>query len=73
MFSFFRKKSDAGSPWETQRMPDVVPTVESPAAAPEQVGAHSPVSVSVPLRAPTLAPGSSPLVAPTPATVSAPV
>ena len=73
MFSFFRKKSDAGSPWETQRMPDVVPTIESPAAAPGQVGAHSPVSVSVPLRAPTLAPGSSPLVAPTPATVSAPV
>ena len=28
MFSFFRKKTESGSPWETQRMPDVVPTAE---------------------------------------------
>ena len=34
MFSFFRKKNDAGSPWETQRMPDVAPAAEPPAAVP---------------------------------------
>jgi fused signal recognition particle receptor len=62
MFSFFRKKTDSGSPWETQRMPDVTPTVDVPASAPV------PVSVSVPLHAPTPAP----VVAPTPAPVPAP-
>jgi len=40
MFSFFRKKSDAGSPWETQRMPDVVPTVDSPAPVDEPPAAQ---------------------------------
>ena len=62
MFSFFRKKTDSGSPWETQRMPDVVPTLE-PAAVP------APVSVSVPLHA--AAP--TPVVAPAPAPASPPV
>jgi fused signal recognition particle receptor len=34
MFSFFRKKNESGSPWETQRMPDVVPVAEPPAVEP---------------------------------------
>ena len=63
MFSFFRKKTDSGSPWETQRMPDVVPTVEPETAVP------APVSVSVPLHAPAPAP----VVAPAPVPASAPV
>jgi len=46
MFSFFRKKTESGSPWEAQRMPDVAPTAEPSA----------PVSASVPLRAPPAAP-----------------
>ena len=87
MFSFFRKKTDAGSPWETQRMPDVEPTGESPAAVPVPV--QAPVSVSVPAPvAPVPAPESptAPLdflkrvftgtpepVAPPPAPVAAPV
>ena len=51
MFSFFRKKNDAGSPWETQRMPDVVPAAESPApvVAPIPVVAPAPEPVSAPL------------------------
>ena len=59
MFSFFRKKPDAGSPWETQRMPDVAPAVEPPA----------PVSVSVdaPLRAPVPTPTFAPAPESTPA------
>ena len=65
MFSFFRKKNDAGSPWETQRMPDVTPAGESPVAVPE------PVSVSVALHAPAVAPVSAPAVARDPAPVSA--
>ena len=59
MFSFFRKKSDAGSPWETQRMPDVAPAVEPPLVAPVPV--QVPVSVSVP------APAAAPVAAPEPA------
>jgi fused signal recognition particle receptor len=72
MFSFFRKKTDSGSPWETQRMPDVAPPVEPAAAVP------SPVSVSVPLHAPmpapvaAPAPVSAPVPVPAPARVSAP-
>ena len=50
MFSFFRKKSESGSPWETQRMPDVAPAVDSPAAVP------APVSVSVELHPAVAAP-----------------
>ena len=72
MFSFFRKKSDSGSPWETQRMPDVVPLVESPAPAPAvaPVPAPAPVSAPAPLSAPAFAP--APVVAPPPAPVHAP-
>jgi fused signal recognition particle receptor len=62
MFSFFRKKSDAGSPWETQRMPEVAPTA-APSSAPD------PVSVSVPVHAP--APVSAPVVVVPPATAPA--
>ena len=75
MFSFFRKKNDSGSPWETQRMPDVVPVAESPVAAPVSAPASAPVatparpevqppvSVSVPAPAPVVAPepASAPL------------
>ena len=59
MFSFFRKKPDAGSPWETQRMPDVAPAVDAPPVAPASV--QPPVSVSVP------APVAAPVAAPEPA------
>ena len=59
MFSFFRKKPDAGSPWETQRMPDVTPAVDAPPVAP--VSAQPPVSVSVPV------PVAAPVAAPEPA------
>ncbi|MFL6696604.1 MAG: signal recognition particle-docking protein FtsY [Vitreoscilla sp.] len=71
MFSFFRKKTDSGSPWETQRMPDVIPAVESPAVAPAPVGVSTPVAapapqgVSTPAAAPVPAPRPAP--APTPA------
>ncbi len=87
MFSFFRKKPDAGSPWETQRMPDVALPVEPPAAVP--VPAQAPVSVSVaapvsmvPVAEPAPAPldflkrvftGTPEPVAPPPAPVAAPV
>jgi fused signal recognition particle receptor len=64
MFSFFRKKSDAGSPWETQRMPEVTPT-----AAPSSV--PDPVSVSVPVHAPTPAPVNAPVVVAPPASAPA--
>ena len=59
MFSFFRKKPDAGSPWETQRMPDVTPAVDAPPVAPASV--QPPVSFSVP------APVAAPVAAPEPA------
>ena len=81
MFSFFRKKSDSGSPWETQRMPDVVPVVEPPAAAPapEPAPAALPASAPEPPSAPldflkrvfTGAPVAPPPVAPPPAPVVA--
>jgi fused signal recognition particle receptor len=81
MFSFFRKKTDSGSPWETQRMPDVAPVVESPAVAPMPAPAAAParaevlppVSVSVPATAPApfVPPVSAPVPAPEP--VSAPL
>jgi len=74
MFSFFRKKNDSGSPWETQRMPDVVPAVESPAAAPVTVSVplapHPPVPVAAPVLAP--APARAPVVEPAPAPAPAP-
>jgi fused signal recognition particle receptor len=65
MFSFFRKKNESGSPWETQRMPDVVPPAE-PAAAP------APVSVVTPAPAHASAPAQAFVPAPAPAPVSAP-
>jgi fused signal recognition particle receptor len=68
MFSFFRKKTDSGSPWETQRMPDVMPAVEPPVAAP----VPAPVSVSVPLHTQALAPVAAPVSAPAPAPAVAP-
>ena len=75
MFSFFRKKNDSGSPWETQRMPDVVPAVESPAVAPVSAPAAAPVSAPAP--APVVAPVSVsvsvPAPAPEPASASAPL
>ena len=77
MFSFFRKKSDSGSPWETQRMPDVVPVVESPApvAAPAPIAAPpaiapAPASAIAPVTAPVIAPVRVPT--PTRAFASAP-
>jgi fused signal recognition particle receptor len=68
MFSFFRKKSDAGSPWETQRMPDVIPVDDAPAVAPAPV---VPASVAPPVRAEVPPPVSA--SAPAPAPVAAPV
>lgn len=83
MFSFFRKKNDSGSPWETQRMPDVVPLADSPAPAPAPTPTPipAPVSVSVPLHvnaplvapAPARAPVSSPAPEPAPEPASAPL
>ena len=69
MFSFFRKKNDAGSPWETQRMPDVMPAVEPTVVVP------APVSVSVPLapRAPAHVPAPAPATGRVPAPVAAPI
>ncbi len=76
MFSFFRKKTDAGSPWETQRMPDVVPTVEPPASAPAPVSAPAAEPAAAPLdflkRVFTGTPAAPEPVAPPPAPVVAP-
>jgi fused signal recognition particle receptor len=70
MFSFFRKKTDSGSPWETQRMPDTMPAVESPVVGP------APVSVSTPVAPPAprseAAPAVTPVAAPTPTPAAAP-
>jgi fused signal recognition particle receptor len=81
MFSFFRKKTDSGSPWETQRMPDVMPAVEAPAVAPAPVSVstlapvHAPAPASVQAPAPAIAPrpAPAPAVAPVVAPVAAPV
>ena len=75
MFSFFRKKNESGSPWETQRMPDVAPV------APPQVSVTTPAPAHVPAPAPApaagqplvVAPASVPREAPAPAQVAAPV
>ena len=74
MFSFFRKKNDAGSPWETQRMPDVVPVVESPAVVPTTTPAPTPARVDVPapVRAPAPVPVVAPVVVPVPAPAAEP-
>ena len=72
MFSFFRKKTDAGSPWETQRMPDVVPVAEPPSVAPAPVSVSTPAPASTPIAptafapAPVVAPVAAPVAAPTP-------
>jgi fused signal recognition particle receptor len=70
MFSFFRKKTDSGSPWETQRMPDTMPAAESPVVVP------APVSVSTPVAPPAprseAAPAVTPVAAPTPTPAAAP-
>ena len=50
MFSFFRKKTESGSPWETQRMPDVAPSAEP--SAPASVPLRAPPTASVPASAP---------------------
>ena len=72
MFSFFRKKTESGSPWETQRMPDVVPTAEPPAApAPVSVVTPAPAHASPP--APAFAPTPAPVSPTAPAPVHAPV
>jgi fused signal recognition particle receptor len=65
MFSFFRKKNESGSPWETQRMPDVVPTAEPPAA----VSVSTPAPLHAPAPAASTA-AAAPAIAPAP--VSAP-
>jgi len=70
MFSFFRKKNESGSPWETQRMPDVVPTAEPSPAAPAPVPARADAPAMSPAAAPLAPP---PVVAPSPAPVAAPV
>ena len=64
MFSFFRKKTESGSPWETQRMPDVVPVGDAPAPEPAPVAAPAQptVSVSVPLHVHPVAPPPAPVV-----------
>ncbi|MFL6678959.1 MAG: signal recognition particle-docking protein FtsY [Burkholderiaceae bacterium] len=62
MFSFFRKKNESVSPWETQRMPDVVPASEPPA----------PVSVTTPAPVPVPAAAASPMSTPAPVSVQAP-
>ena len=65
MFSFFRKKTESGSPWETQRMPDVAPAAEpSSASVPLHEPAVEPLPASAPAvpraRAPEPAPASEP-------------
>jgi fused signal recognition particle receptor len=69
MFSFFRKKTDSGSPWETQRMPDTMPAVESPVVAPAPVSVSTPVAPPAPRSeaAPAVAPVAAPTPTPTPA------
>jgi fused signal recognition particle receptor len=72
MFSFFRKKTDSGSPWETQRMPDTMPAVEPPPVAPAPVSVSSPAPVAAPTPRSEAAPAVTPVAAPTPAPAPAP-
>ena len=51
MFSFFRKKTESGSPWETQRMPDVVPVAPPPVSVTTPAPAHAPASSAAPVDA----------------------
>ncbi len=77
MFSFFRKKSESGSPWETQRMPDLAPPqVSVTTPAPAQVPAPAPAAVQPPVAVPVQPPASAPAPvapAPAPARAAAPV
>jgi len=72
MFSFFRKKTDSGSPWETQRMPDTMPAVEPPPVAPAPVSVSRPAPVAAPTPRSEAAPAVAPVAAPTPAPTPAP-
>ncbi|MBW8779474.1 MAG: signal recognition particle-docking protein FtsY, partial [Burkholderiales bacterium] len=72
MFSFFRKKTDSGSPWETQRMPDTMPAVEPPVVAPAPVSVSTPAPVAPPAPPSEAAPAVAPVAAPTPALATAP-
>ena len=72
MFSFFRKKNDSGSPWETQRMPDVAPTAE-PAPAPVSVVTPAPAPASPPGQAVAPVPAPAPLPPPAPEPAPAPL
>jgi len=67
MFSFFRKKTDSGSPWETQRMPDTMPAVEPPSVAPAPVGVSTPAPVAPPVPRSDAAPAVAPVTPPAPA------
>jgi len=73
MFSFFRKKNESASPWETQRVPDVVPASEPP--APVSVTTSAPVHAPAPAAPAAVstpaAPERAPAVAPAPASPSA--
>ena len=71
MFSFFRKKNDAGSPWETQRMPDLTTAVEPPAAVPAPVSVSVPLAPHAPVQVPAPAPVAAPISVPAPAPVAA--
>ena len=73
MFSFFRKKNESGSPWETQRMPDVLPVVEpaAPVSVTTNAPPHAPVPASAPVFAPAPTPAAAPTVAPAPAPAQA--
>ena len=73
MFSFFRKKNESGSPWETQRMPDVLPVVEpaAPVSVTTTAPPHAPVPASAPVFAPAPTPAAAPTVAPAPAPAQA--
>jgi len=66
MFSFFRKKNESGSPWETQRMPDVVPAPEplAPVSVTTPAAAFGPASAPVAERPAASAPASAPVQAP---------
>ncbi len=75
MFSFFRKKNESGSPWETQRMPDVAPVpppAPVPAPTPVQPTVVAPVQPPVQAYAPAPAPVTPPPAAPVSAPVQAP-
>ena len=75
MFSFFRKKNESGSPWETQRMPDVAPVQPPQVSVTTPAPAHvpAPTPVQPPVVAPVQAYAPAPVTPPPAAPVSAPV